>query len=177
MGDPLIEYLIWGILLLFTVKGFLKGLVREVCSLLGLVVGGWAAFRFSPSLAVMMKPLLPLPHGVLTVLAFVLILVASGILAWLVGHLLTAVFKLVLLGGVNRVGGTAFGLMEGALLLSLVLALGSGASAPASLRHRIETSATARPFVTCGRELMAGWRRTPRAEPEKLSDTIYRKKQ
>jgi len=176
LGDPLIEYLVWGILLLFTVKGFLKGLVREVCSLLGLVFGGWAAIRFSPSLAVMMKPLLPLPHGVSTILAFVLILVASGILAWLFGHLLTAVFKLVLLGGVNRVGGTAFGLIEGALLLSMVLALGSGSSAPGSLRHRINTSASARPFVLCGREILAGWRRAPHGEPEKLSDTMEKKK-
>jgi membrane protein required for colicin V production len=124
-----------------------------------------------------MKPLLPLPHGVMTVLAFVLILIASGILAWLFGHLLTAVFKLVLLGGVNRVGGTVFGLIEGAVLLSMVLALGSGSSAPASLRHRIDTSATARPFVTCGRELLAGWRHAPHGEPEKLSGTTEKKKQ
>ena len=132
------------------VKGLLKGLVREVCSLLGLVVGGWAAFRFSSSLAVMMKPLLPLPHGVATVLSFVLILFASGILAWLAGHLLTAAFKLVLLGGVNRIGGAAFGFLEGALLLSLILTLGSGRWAPKSLKEKVERSATARPFVTCG---------------------------
>ena len=162
MGYRLIEYLIWGILLLFMVKGFLKGLIREVCSLLGLVVGGWAAFRFSSSLAVMMKPLLPLPHGVSTVLAFVLILIASGILAWLVGHLLTVVFKLVLLGGVNRIGGVALGLVEGGLLLCILLALGSGPPAPQTVRQKIAASATARPFVTCGRELLAGWRQVRR---------------
>ena len=141
------------------VKGFLKGLIREVCSLLGLVVGGWGAFRFSPSLAVLMKPLLPLPHGVSTALAFVLILLLSGITAWLVGHLLTAAFKLVLLGGVNRFGGSAFGLLEGGLLLCLLLALGSGPSAPKTVRQKIDASITARPFVDCGRELMNGWRR------------------
>jgi membrane protein required for colicin V production len=169
MGDRLIEYLIWGILLLFTVKGFLKGLVREVCSLLGLVVGGWAAFRFSPSLAVMMKPLLPLPHGVSTVLAFILILIASGILAWLVGHLLTAVFKLVLLGGINRIGGSALGLLEGALLLCMLLTLGSGPSAPKTLKQKVEASASAHPFVTCGRELLAGWRHSRHDEPGQSS--------
>ena len=158
MGDRLIEYLIWGILLLFTVKGFLKGLIREVCSLLGLVVGGWAAFRFAPSLAVVMKPLLPLPPGVSTVLSFVLILIASGFLAWFVGHLLTAVFKLVLLGGVNRIGGAVLGLLEGALLLCVLLALGSGSPTPETLRGKILASPSARPFVTCGRELLAGWR-------------------
>jgi membrane protein required for colicin V production len=141
------------------VKGFLKGLVREVCSLLGLVVGGWGAFRFSPSLAVLMKPLLPLPHGVSTALAFVLILIFSGILAWLAGHLLTAVFKLVLLGGVNRMGGTAFGLMEGALFLCMLLALGSGPLVPKSVKKKVDASATARPFVACGQELLDGWRR------------------
>ena len=154
MGDRLIEYLIWGILLLFTVKGFLKGLIREVCSLLGLAVGGWAAFRFSPSLADMIKPLLPLPHAVTTVLAFVLILIASGFLAWFAGHLLTAVFKLVFLGGVNRIGGTVIGVLEGALLLCVLLSLGSGPPTPEILSKKVQASATARPFVACGRELL-----------------------
>ncbi len=159
MEVDLIEYLIWGVLLLFMVKGFLKGLIREVCSLLGLVVGGWGAFRFSPSLAVLMKPLLPLPHGVSTVLAFLLIILISGIMAWLVGHLLTAVMKLVLLGGINRFGGTAFGLLEGALLLSILLALASGPSAPVKVRKKVEASAMARPFIESGRDLMEGWRK------------------
>ncbi len=106
-----------------------------------------------------MKPLLPLPHGVSTVLAFVLILIIFGIMAWLVGHLLTAVFKLVLLGGLNRLGGSAFGLLEGALLLCLLLALGSGPLAPKAVKKRVDASATARPLVSCGRELLDGWRR------------------
>jgi len=176
MGDRLIDFLIWGVLLLFTAKGFLKGLVREVCSLLGLVVGGWAAFRFSPSLAVMMKPLLPLPHTVSTVLAFALIFIASGILAWLVGNLLTAVFRLVLLGGVNRFVGAAFGLLEGGLLLCMVLALGSGPSAPVAVRHKVETSATARLFSDSGRELLAGWRHARHGETEQNSATKEKKK-
>jgi membrane protein required for colicin V production len=116
-----------------------------------------------------MKPLLPLPQGVSNVLAFVLILIVSGILAWLVGHLLTAVFKLVLLGGVNRIGGTAFGLLEGALLLCMLLALGSGPSAPDTLKQKVEASATARPFVMCGRELLDGWRHARHGEPEQGS--------
>ncbi len=159
MGDRLIEYLVWGILLLFSVKGCFKGLIREVCSLLGLVVGGWGAFRFSPSLALLMKPLLPLPHGISIALSFILILVASGILAWFVGHLLTVIFKLVLLGGINRAGGALFGLLEGALLLSLLLGVGSAPPAPETVRRKVEGSAAARPFVNCGRELLAGWRR------------------
>lgn len=137
----------------------MKGLIRELCSLLGLVVGGWGAFRFSPYLAVLMKPLLPLPHGVAIVLAFVLIILISGIMAWLVGHLLTTLFKLVFLGGINRFGGTAFGLLEGALFLCILLALGSGPLAPQPVKRKVEASATARPFVSTGRELLDGWRR------------------
>ena len=175
MGDSLIEYLIWSILLLFTVKGFLKGLVREACSLLGLVVGGWAAFRFYPSLAVMMKPLLPLPHDVATVLAFALILITSGIIAWLVGHLLTAAFKLVHLGEINRIIGGVFGLLEGALLLCLLLALGSKQPTPATWQQKVAASATARPFVTCGRELLDGWRHVRLEESDQFPVAKERK--
>lgn len=154
----LVEYLIWGVLLLFAVKGCLKGLVREVCSLSGLAVGGWAAFRFSSSLAVMIKPLLPLPHSISVAVAFLLTIFASGLLFWAVGHVLTVIFKLVLMGGINRVGGTVFGLLEGSLLLSILLPFAMGPSAPSAVKHKIEASSTARPFIACGRELQAGWR-------------------
>jgi len=36
----LVDILIWAILLLFVIKGFLKGFLKEACSLLGLLVGG-----------------------------------------------------------------------------------------------------------------------------------------
>jgi membrane protein required for colicin V production len=155
-----VDILIWAVLLVFAVKGFSRGLVREVCSLLGLVAGGWAAFRYAPYLAEAVRPIIHLPHHVAVVLSFVFLFLLIGLLFFLVGHLLTVVFKIMLLGGINRVGGVLFGLMEGAFILCLVLNLGISKPMPGKLKEYLLRSPTARPFISTGREIIGGWEST-----------------
>lgn len=153
----LVDILIWAVLLIFVAKGFLRGLVREICSLLGLIVGGWGAFKYSPSLAEALRPFIHLPQHVAVALSFVLIFLLLGLIFFLVGHLLTVVFKIMLLGGINRVGGVVFGLLEGAFILCMALYLGTSKPMPEKFKGYLFRSPTARPFITTGREIIAGW--------------------
>ena len=153
----LVDILIWAILLIFVVKGFLKGLVREICSLLGLVAGGWAAFKYYPFLAEAMRPFIHLPHHVALSLSFVLIFFLLGLLFYLLGHLLTVVFKIMLLGGVNRIGGMLFGLLEGAFILCIGLYFATSKPMPEKLRGHLLHSRTAQPFIMSGGEIISGW--------------------
>ena len=160
----LVDIIIWGILLAFAAKGFLKGLVREVCFLLGLVAGGWGAFKYSASLAGFSKPFIHLPSHVASALSFVFIFLTISLIFFLVGNLLTVVSKLMLLGGINKVGGVVFGLMEGAFLLCMALYFCSGKMAPEKLRHYLFSSPTARTFSQTGREIVLGWEHSPKPE-------------
>lgn len=153
----LVDILIWAVLLVFVAKGFFRGLVREVCSLLGLVAGGWAAFRYSSHLAEAIRPFIHLPQHIAAALSFVLIFLLTGLFFFLIGHLLTVAFKIMLLGGVNRVGGLIFGLLEGALILCMALYLGTSKPVPDKLKGHLLRSPTARPFITTGHEIIAGW--------------------
>lgn len=153
----LVDILIWVVLLVFVAKGFLRGLVREVCTLVGLVAGGWAAFKYSPYLAEAARPFIHLPHYVSAVLSFVFIFLLIGLLFFLLGHLLTVVFKIMLLGGINRVGGVIFGLLEGAFIICMALYFGTSKPMPEKFKGYLLHSATARPFIATGREIVAGW--------------------
>ena len=153
----LVDILIWAILLIFVAKGFWKGLVREVCTLLGLIAGGWAAFRYSSSFAESLRPFIHLPQHVASALSFLLIFFLVGLLFFLFGHLLTVLFKVMLLGGINRIGGVLFGLLEGAFVLCMVLYFGTTRPMPVKLKSALEHSAMARPFIQTGREIVAGW--------------------
>ncbi len=155
----LLDILLWAVLLGFAAKGFMKGFVREVCSLLGLVIGGWAAFTYYQSAGAVLGKLIHLPPMATSVAAFLCILLAIGLLFFLVGHLLTVILKIALLGGINRVGGVIFGLMQGALLLSIVLYLAGFPPVPAGVRKRIAASGTAQALGGCGKEIVAGWRK------------------
>lgn len=165
----LVDILIWAVLLVFLAKGFLKGLVREVCSLLGLVAGGWAACKYYTYLAEALRPFIRLPHHVAQSLSFVLIFLLIGLLFFFIGHLLTVIFKIMLLGGVNRIGGICFGLLEGAFLLCMLLYFATTKPVPEKVRRYIAHSRTAQPFIATGREIISGWD-AGRRETDKPSD-------
>ncbi|GFE57515.1 CvpA family protein [Geobacter sp. AOG1] len=162
----LIDILIWVVLLVFVIKGFMKGLVREVCSLLGLVLGGWAAFKYYPYLAESLRSVIRVPQHIALVLSFLLVFLVLGLLFYLFGHLLTVVFKIMLLGGVNRVGGVLFGLLEGAFLLCMLLYLATTKPVPERVKGYLQHSRTAQSFIASGREIVAGWDSSRHAVPQ-----------
>jgi membrane protein required for colicin V production len=159
-GMNFVDILIWGVLLLFVVKGFLKGLVKEACSLLGLLAGGWAAFKYYHYLAEIIRPFIHLPQSIALVLSFIFIFLVIGLLFYLFGHLLTVVCKIMLLGGINRIGGVLFGLLEGAFLLCMALNFCTVKPAPEKVRELLSRSRTAQGFIVAGREIVAGWEDT-----------------
>ncbi len=153
----LIDILIWAILLGFVVKGFMKGLVRQVCSLLGFLVGGWAAFSYYPYLAEASRHIIRLPSQVAVPLSFLLIFIVVGLLFYLLGHFLTVLTKIMLLGWVNRFGGVVLGFLEGAFILCMILYLGTTKPVPTPLKGAIARSRSAQGFILSGREIISGW--------------------
>lgn len=157
-GINLVDILIVAFLLFFMIKGFLKGFVREVCFLLGLLLGFWAAFRYYPSAVVAMRSFIQLPHHIASVIAFIIIFLTLGFLFFFLGHLLTQLLeKYKIAGSLNRSGGIAFGFLQGAFLLCMILYFASMKSIPDSLRGMLLKSRTAPTFIQCGREIASGW--------------------
>ncbi len=129
---------------------------------MGLVMGVWAACKYYPSLSAAMRPYIHLPHNLSSTISFVLIFLTIGLLFFFLGHLLTVVFKIVLLGGINRVGGLIFGFVQGSLVLCILLYFGTAKPMPSRLKLQLESSKAAHPFITCGREIVTGWEGTTR---------------
>jgi membrane protein required for colicin V production len=165
----LLDILIWAVLIFFVAKGFSKGLIREACSLLGLVTGGWAAFRYYSSLSLGLRHFINLPQQVAQPLSFLLIFLLLGILFYLLGHLLTVIFKIMLLGGINRIGGILFGLLEGAFVICVVLYLATLKPVPDKMKKMIAASKTAQAFAATGADIAVGWekRMPPMPPPNK----------
>jgi membrane protein required for colicin V production len=160
----LLDILIWAVLVFFVVKGFSKGLIREACSLLGLVAGGWAAFRYYSILSQGIRVFINLPPQVAQPLSFLLIFMLLGILFYFLGHLLTVIFKIMLLGGINRIGGIVFGFLEGGFVLCMVLYLGTTKPVPDKVKHAISGSKTAQSFAATGSSIAMGWEGAVRRE-------------
>ena len=158
-GLNLLDILLWIILLVAAARGFMKGLVREVCSLFGVVAGAWAAFTYYGSVSAAIRPFIHLPQAVAAVLSFLLIYLVLGLLFYFVGHLLTVIFKIMLLGWLNRLGGIIFGFLQAAFILCIILALVSSRPVPAKVKGYLQSSGTAQYMIDSGRGMIDGWRK------------------
>ncbi len=157
----LVDILIWLVLTGFVVKGFTKGLVRQICSLAGFLVGGWAAIKYHLYLAEASRHLIQLPHYLATILSFILIFLVVGLLFFFLGHILTIMFRVVLLGGVNRIGGVALGFLEGAFIVCIFLYMATSKPVPEKFKGYVLRSRTAEPFLDTGKEIVSGWGGVP----------------
>ncbi|MFA5515512.1 MAG: CvpA family protein [Desulfuromonadales bacterium] len=153
------------VLVAFVVKGLLRGLLKECCSLLGLVIGAALAFRFHAPLAELMSEAFHLPAGFCVATAFVVLFLATVLFFSLISFLLTRFVKLVFLSGMNRLVGGFFGLAQGILLLAILLFAASARPLPTGVAGIYRHSQLAPPFVGLGeaavqgsRILLANWR-------------------
>lgn len=159
------DIIILVVLCFFAVKGLIRGLVNEASSLAGLLAGGLLAYRFYPLLAVPIKSILHLPAHLSSFLAFIIILLLTGVCAHIIGNLITAALRLVMLGSLNRLGGLFIGTAEGALLLCLVFSIASSGFMPEQIRNKIRSTESANLFAITGDKLLSVWRNTPAKNP------------
>lgn len=154
----LIDIIILSVLCFFAVKGLIRGLVNEASSLAGLLAGGWLAYRFHPLLAVPIKSALHLPTHLSSFLAFIIILLITGICAHIIGNIITTALRFVMLGSLNRFGGLLIGIAEGTLLLCLVFSIAASKFMPEQIRNKIRSSESANMLSLTGDRFLSEWR-------------------
>jgi membrane protein required for colicin V production len=115
-----LDWAIVALLVFSTVTALVRGLLLEVFSLAGLIVGafvaGWQYDSVSPLLMH-----LGLGKNAADAVAFLLIAFAFAIVVSLVGRLLRSVVRGVGLGWVDRLLGAAFGFLRGAAVVIIAV--------------------------------------------------------
>jgi membrane protein required for colicin V production len=109
------DWLLLAPLVYSTVQAFLRGLVREIFSLVGLIAGVLLAAWNYTRLAAPLGSVISNP-AVANVVAFLLIAISVMVAATIAGRLIHSTAHAVGLGFFNRLGGAAFGLLRGCLI-------------------------------------------------------------
>lgn len=110
------------LLLLFGAwRGFTKGLLLSVASLVGLVGGIWAASHFSHLVSEHLSQHVGWSKNSLHMASLALTFLGVVVGVHLLAKLLEKVLDLVALGFANKLAGAAFGLMKVGLILSFVM--------------------------------------------------------
>lgn len=104
--------LVWGVF-----RGFRKGLVIEVASLIAAVAGVWGAVHFSYFISDTLNLTSPYSPLISFAITFVIIVIIVFVLA----KLIEKSINLLALGFLNKLAGAFFGMLKFAFLLSILL--------------------------------------------------------
>jgi membrane protein required for colicin V production len=105
----------------FAFNGFRKGLIVEVASLAALILGVYAALYFSDVTADFLVEYFSMSTNYLSIISFILTFLLVVITVVFVGRIVEKFVDLLLLGFLNKLTGSVFGLLKGALIISLLI--------------------------------------------------------
>jgi len=100
--------------------GLFKGLVKEVISLLALIVGLIGASRFYEGVSPLLKDL-GLGEQVARIFSFIIVFVVIFVALILIGKLIHKLVHSIFLGWLNRLGGIGFGFIRGIIVSGIII--------------------------------------------------------
>ena len=124
-----LDYAVIGVIAISVVLGAWRGLVREVISILGLVIAFLAANLFAGPVGAAMPEAIPTPE-LRVAAAFIAVFFGSLLVTSLLGLVLSKAMHAVGLEGLDRMAGAIFGISRGALFVLAGALLAGLTSAP-----------------------------------------------
>lgn len=149
-----VDFVVIAILLLSALLGVIRGLVKEILSLVIFGVAMWLAYKFSSPLMKLWE--FNMPGGELsrTVLAFVAIFIVSLLVGKIISTVISRLISSVGLTGFDRFLGTIFGLVRGVLIVIVLSTLAALTSLPSHAEWR---DALTRPAIEFSVSLVRSW--------------------
>ncbi len=121
MNINLLDIILLIPLLWFGYNGYKKGLIIEVASLAAFILGLYFAFSFSDFTAGYLKQYFTISPKYMAAVSFIVTFIGVVIVVLALAKLLEKVVNILLLGFLNKLGGALFGVLKGALFLSIVI--------------------------------------------------------
>jgi membrane protein required for colicin V production len=104
-------------------RGFKKGFVIEIFTLLALLVGIYAGIHFSDYMAAILRDNLGMTSEYLPAISFTVTFLLVGAMVYFAGKMIEKALKLVALGMVNKLAGLFFGVVKMLFFVSAALVI------------------------------------------------------
>lgn len=115
-----IDFVIIILLVFGLARGFIDGFIKELASLLALILGIWGAIKFSSFTAEKLYDYFDMTGQYVGIIAFLITFVIIVILVHFVGLIVDKFIEKISLGVLNSLLGLLFGLFKTALILSVI---------------------------------------------------------
>ncbi len=103
------------------VQGVRKGFIAQAISIVSIIMGIWASAHFANTVTAWISQYITASEQVLKVVSFALILIAVFLILAALGKVLEGMFKLVMLGWLNKLLGVVFALLKTGLIVGLLI--------------------------------------------------------
>jgi membrane protein required for colicin V production len=115
-----IDFVILVLLVFGLVRGFTDGFVKELASLLALILGIWGAIKFSTFTAARLYDFFDMTGRYVGIVAFLITFIIIVIAIHFIGMLVDKIVDTLSLSFLNRLLGLVFGVFKTALILSVI---------------------------------------------------------
>jgi membrane protein required for colicin V production len=123
--------LLWGAFM-----GFRKGLVLELASLVGLILGLYGALKFSHLTGEFLSDKIEISAQWMGFVSFLLTFILIVLGVFLLAKIIDRVLKISALGLINRILGLVFGILKYALIVSMLLYFYEGLNKRFKFNHK-----------------------------------------
>ena len=111
------------ILIIGAIAGLRKGFIAQIFSIAAIFVSAWLSYTFSSAFSQWLAAYIHAEGFWLNIISFLLIFIGIGLLCRLLGKLLESIFKLAMLGCLNRLLGAVLSMAKYALVIGLAIIL------------------------------------------------------
>jgi membrane protein required for colicin V production len=115
-----LDFIIIILLVFGLARGFINGFIKELASLLALIIGIWGAIKFSEFTAGRLYDYFDMTGQYVGIIAFLITFVIIVIIIHFIGLLVDKFIETLSLGFLNSVLGLIFGVFKSALILSVI---------------------------------------------------------
>ncbi|MDP4223815.1 MAG: CvpA family protein [Bacteroidota bacterium] len=118
-----IDLIIIVLLVFGLARGFINGFVKELASLLALILGIWGAIKFSTYTAGRLYDYFDMTGQYVGIFAFLITFIVIVIIIHFIGLLVDKFVETISLGFLNSLLGLVFGVFKTALILSVIFVI------------------------------------------------------
>ena len=126
----LIDFLILIPIAYFAYRGFANGIIKEVLSIVGIILGVFLTFQYMEPVGAAIKPLFEEGASFVPFISAIVIFVGTLSLVHLAAFLSKKFLETIKLNFVNRIAGAAFGFPKSGIVISAILLILAGFSFP-----------------------------------------------
>jgi len=117
----LLDFIILIPIVWLCIRGFQKGLIIELASLIGIILGIIAAYYFAGNVQNLIKDHFSFSEHTTRIIAYIAIFLAVMIIVYLIGKMLEGLIDIVAMGWLNKLLGAIVGLAKGIVVVCIIL--------------------------------------------------------